>query len=248
MDAVYLATKYGDALPFQAWKNCQELITYVAKSWRLADEGIWEVRAGRKEHLHSRVMCWVAVDRAIRLAYKRSLPAPLEEWQLLRNEIYESVFADFWDEEVQALVAHRGAKFVDASALLMPLVRFISPADPKWLATLKAIERDLVEDARVYRYREQDREVDGLRGTEGSFTACSFWYAECLARCRQTEKAHEIFERALGYGNHLGLFSEELGPRGQHQGNFPQALTHLALISAAHYLDRDLSGDLGTWR
>jgi GH15 family glucan-1,4-alpha-glucosidase len=99
---------------------------------------------------------------------------------------------------------------------------------------MEAIERDLVEDARVYRYREQDREVDGLRGTEGSFTACSFWYAECLARCRQTEKAHEIFERALGYGNHLGLFSEELGPRGQHQGNFPQALTHLALISAAH--------------
>jgi GH15 family glucan-1,4-alpha-glucosidase len=248
MDAIYLATKYGDALPHARWKDCQDLITYVEKNWRVPDEGIWEVRAGRKEYLHSRVMCWVAVDRAIRLSYKRSLPAPLEEWQTLRNEIYESVFTDFWNEDLQALVAYRGADYVDASALLMPLMRFISPSDPKWVATLKAIEKNLVEDARVYRYHEENREVDGLRGWEGSFTACSFWYVECLARCRQTEKAHDMFERILGYGNHLGLFAEELGPRGEHLGNFPQALTHLALISAAYYLDKDLSNDLGVWR
>jgi GH15 family glucan-1,4-alpha-glucosidase len=248
MDAIYLATKYGDALPYARWKDCQDLIAYVEKNWRAPDEGIWEVRAGRKEYLHSRVMCWVAVDRAIRLSHKRSLPAPLQEWQMLRNEIYESVFTDFWNEDLQAFVAYRGADYVDASALLMPLMRFISPSDPRWVATLKAIEKHLVEDARVYRYHERNREVDGLRGWEGSFTACSFWYAECLARCRQTEKAHGTFERILGYGNHLGLFAEELGPRGEHLGNFPQALTHLALISAAHYLDKDLSGDLGVWR
>jgi GH15 family glucan-1,4-alpha-glucosidase len=248
MDAIYLATKYGDALPYQDWKDCQDLIAYVEENWRKPDEGIWEVRAGRKEYLHSRVMCWVAVDRAIRLAYKRSLPAPLEEWQNLRNDIYGSVFADFWNEDLHALVAYRGADYVDASALLMPLMRFISPADPKWLGTLKAIECNLVEDARVYRYKEQNSEVDGLRGTEGSFTACSFWYAECLARCRQTAKAHGMFERALSYGNHLGLFAEELGTSGRHQGNFPQALTHLALISAAYYLDKDLAGELGAWR
>jgi len=248
MDAIYLATKYGDALPYARWKDCQDLVAYVGKNWRVPDEGIWEVRAGRKEYLHSRVMCWVAVDRAVRLSFKRSLPAPLQEWQTLRNEIYESVFTDFWNEDLQALVAYRGADYVDASALLMPLIRFISPSDPKWVATLKAIEKDLVEDARVYRYHEENREVDGLRGWEGSFTACSFWYAECLARCRQTEKAHDVFERILGYGNHLGLFAEELGPRGEHLGNFPQALTHLALISAAYYLDKDLSNDLGVWR
>ncbi len=248
MDAIYLATKYGDALPYETWRDCQDLVAYVSENWRVPDEGIWEVRAGRKEFLHSRVMCWVAVDRAIRLAYKRSLPAPLGEWQTLRNEIYESVFSDFWNEELQALVAYRGADHVDASALLLPLLRFISSADPKWMSTLKAIERDLVEDARVYRYREESAEVDGLHGEEGSFGACSFWYAECLARGRQTEKAHDMFERMLGYGNHVGLFAEELGTRGGQLGNFPQALTHLALISAAYYIDKDLSRELGTWR
>jgi GH15 family glucan-1,4-alpha-glucosidase len=214
----------------------------------MPDEGIWEVRAGRKEFLHSRVMCWVAVDRAMRLSYKRSLPAPLEEWQTLRNDIYESVFTEFWNEDLQALVAYRGADFVDASALLMPLMRFISPADPRWLGTLKAIERDLADGSRVYRYRQQSREVDGLHGMEGSFAACSFWYAESLARTHQTTKAHEIFERTLSYGNHLGLFAEELGSSGEHLGNFPQAFTHLALISAAYYIDKDLSGQIGTWR
>ena len=248
MDAVYLATKYGDGLSYEGWKGCQELVGYVEKNWRLPDEGIWEVRAGRKEFLHSRVMCWVAVDRAMRLSYKRSLPAPLEEWQTLRNNIYESVFTEFWNEDLQALVAYRGADFVDASALLMPLMRFISPADPRWLGTLKAIERDLADGSRVYRYRQQSREVDGLHGMEGSFAACSFWYAECLARTHQTAKAHDIFERTLSYGNHLGLFAEELGSSGEHLGNFPQAFTHLALISAAYYLDKDLSGQLGTWR
>lgn len=248
MDAIYLATKYGEALPYETWKDCQELIAYVTKNWRAPDEGIWEVRAGRKEFLHSRVMCWVAVDRAIRLAYKRSLPAPLAEWQALRNEIYESVFTDFWNEELHALVAFRDANHVDASALLLPLMRFISSADPKWLSTLKVIERDLVEDARVYRYREQGDEIDGLHGKEGSFGACSFWYAECLARSGQTEKAHDMFERMLEYGNHLGLYAEELGAQGQQLGNFPQALTHLALISAAYYIDKDLAGGQGTWR
>jgi GH15 family glucan-1,4-alpha-glucosidase len=248
MDAVYLATKYGDGLPYRGWKQCQELIEYVGKNWRVPDEGIWEIRAERKEFLHSRVMCWVTVDRAMRLSYKRSLPAPLAKWQTLRNDIYESMFTEFWNEDLQALVAYHGANFVDASALLMPLMRCISPADQRWLGTLRAIERDLAEGSHVYRYRQQSTEVDGLHGMEGSFTACSFWYAECLARSHQTTKAHEMFEGALSYGNHLGLFAEELGSRGEHLGNFPQAFTHLALISAAYYLDKDLSGQLGTWR
>jgi pentatricopeptide repeat protein len=138
---------------------------------------------------------------------------------------------------------------VDASALLMPLVRFISPIDPRWLATMKKIETELTEDALVYRYKIADRSIDGLEGTEGTFSACSFWYIECLARSNQLDKARLLFERMISYANHLGLYSEELGPSGEHLGNFPQALTHLALISAASYLDRALSGNnRGEWR
>ena len=138
---------------------------------------------------------------------------------------------------------------MDASALLMPMVRFISPVDPMWLSTMRAIENRLIEDTLVRRYEVESTHVDGLPGGEGSFTACSFWYVECLARAGELEKAQLLFEKLLGYANHLGLYSEELGSNGQHLGNFPQAFTHLALISAATYLDRALSGtDETTWR
>ena len=248
MDAVYLATKYGNALPYEAWKRVRGLVDWIGQNWTRPDEGLWEVRGGRKQFLHSRVMCWVAVDRALRLAEKRSLPAPFGDWQVLRTTIYESVFNEFWDEKQQSFVAYVGADFVDASALLLPLVRFISPVDPRWLGTMKKIEEDLTEDALVYRYNSRDVSIDGLEGTEGTFTACSFWYIECLARSHQLEKARLLFERMIGYANHLGLYSEELGRSGEHLGNFPQALTHLALISAASYLDRALSGtNQGEW-
>ncbi len=248
MDAIYLATKYGNALSYDSWKKICGLVNWVAQNWTSPDEGIWEVRGGRKQFLHSRVMCWVAVDRALRLAEKRSLPAPFYDWQVLRTAIYESVFEQFWNDKLQSFVAYIGADFVDASALLMPLVRFISPIDPRWLGTMKKIESDLTEDALVYRYDSSVNRVDGLEGTEGTFTACSFWYVECLARSHQLDKARLLFEKMTSYANHLGLYSEELGPSGEHLGNFPQALTHLALISAASYLDRALSGDEhGEW-
>ncbi len=249
IDAVYLATKYGNSLSYDGWKRICGLVDWVAQNWTRPDEGIWEVRGGRKNFLHSRVMCWVAVDRALRLADKRSLPAPFSEWAVLRTTIYESVFEQFWNEELQSFVAYQGADFVDASMLLMPLMRFISPIDPRWLGTLKKIETDLTEDALVYRYKISDTKMDGLEGVEGTFTACSFWYIECLARAHQLDKARLLFDRMLSYANHLGLYSEELGPSGEHLGNFPQALTHLSLISAASYLDRALSGnDKGEWR
>jgi GH15 family glucan-1,4-alpha-glucosidase len=249
MDAVYLSTKYGDAIPYDGWKRVCGLIDWVAQNWARPDEGIWEVRGGRKPFLHSRVMCWVAVDRAVRLAEKRSLPAPFGEWQILRTTIYESVFEEFWSDELQSFVAYKGANFVDASALLMPLVRFISPIDPRWLSTMQKIEADLTEDALVYRYKDPDASMDGLHGMEGTFAACSFWYIEALARSHQVDKARLLFERMISYSNHLGLYAEELGPSGEHLGNFPQALTHLALISAATFLDRSLSGkSRGEWR
>jgi GH15 family glucan-1,4-alpha-glucosidase len=249
MDSLYLANKYAHASSHQGWQNVHRMLGWLEKNWRRPDEGIWEVRGGPREFLHSRLMCWVAFDRALRLAFKRSLPGPLDAWQRARDEIRSDIYNNFWNEELQSFVQAKGTKDVDASALLMPMMRFISPVDPMWLSTMRAIENRLIEDTLVRRYRADGSHVDGLPGTDGSFTACSFWYVECLARAGELEKAQLLFEKLLGYANHLGLYSEELGPDGRHLGNFPQAFTHLALISAATYLDRALSGNKdAVWR
>jgi GH15 family glucan-1,4-alpha-glucosidase len=242
MDAIYLANKYGHPISHHGWQNVQRTMEWLKNNWQRPDEGIWEVRGGAREFLHSRVMCWVAFDRALRLAQKRSLSGPLDVWQRTRDEIRNDVFTNFWNNELQSFVQAKGTKDLDASALLMPMMRFISPVDPMWISTMRAIEKHLIEDTLVRRYEVERTGVDGLPGTEGSFTACSFWYVECLARAGELEKAQLLFEKLLGYANHLGLYSEELGANGRHLGNFPQAFTHLALISAATYLDRVLSG------
>ena len=250
IDAVYLANKYGDGISYQGWNNLQRILDWLTKNWNRPDEGIWEVRGGAREFLHSRLMCWVAFDRMIRLAEKRSLAAPVHRWRETRDMIYEDIFTNFWNEDLQTFVQYKGAQTVDASVLLMPLMRFISPSDPRWRSTLDAIEKYLTEDSLVYRYDNINAHVDGLSGTEGSFTACSFWFIECLARSHQVDKARLLFDKMLGYANHVGLYSEQLGSSGEHLGNFPQAFTHLALISAATYLDRALSGKdkNSTWR
>jgi GH15 family glucan-1,4-alpha-glucosidase len=248
MDSIYLANKYGDAISYARWQDVQRMLSWLGKNWQRPDEGIWEVRGGAREFLHSRLMCWVAFDRALRLAQKRSLSAPFQKWQDTRDAIRADVYANFWDDDLQSFVQSKGTKNLDASVLLMPLMRFISPVDPMWLSTMRAIEGRLVEDTLVHRYEERTH-VDGISGGEGSFTACSFWYIECLARAGELEKAQLLFEKMLGYANHLGLYSEELGANGRHLGNFPQAFTHLALISAATYLDRMLSGTTdAVWR
>jgi len=242
MDSIYLYDKYGSPIGYDAWTNIVRLTDWVCANWRQPDEGIWEVRGGRHDFLFSRVMCWVAVDRAIRLATKRSFPAPLARWHEVRDTIYQDVFTGFWDPARQAFMQYAGADTLDASALLLPLVRFISPTDPRWVSTLRAIERDLVSDSLVYRYRTADGGFsDGLTGQEGTFSMCSFWYVECLSRMGDLHQARFFFEKMIGYANHLGLYGEELGAEGQHLGNFPQAFTHLALISAAYDLDRRLS-------
>ena len=186
-------------------------------------------------------MCWVAFDRAIRLAHRRSLSAPLDEWYRHRDAIVEDIYANFWNDRLSAFVQEKNSEALDASTLLMPLMRFISPVDPKWLSTLKAIEDSLAEGAFIYRYRNVETQ-DGLVGEEGSFTCCSFWFVECLARANQVEKARSYFDKLLCHSSHLGLFSEQIGRDGHQLGNFPRALTHLALISAAFCLDRKLSG------
>jgi GH15 family glucan-1,4-alpha-glucosidase len=195
--------------------------------------------------LHSRAMCWLAVDRAIKLAQRRSFPAPLVRWHKIRNDIYKNVYEMFWNPKLKSFVQYRGAQTVDAATLLLAMVGFISPTDPRWKSTLQAIEKNLVEDSLVYRYRPLYAAPDGLRGDEGTFSMCSFWYVECLARAGDLPQARFIFEKALGYANHLGLYAEQLGPCGEHLGNFPQALSHIALISAAWNLDARLSQTAG---
>lgn len=240
MDSVYLYNKYGEPIHHDLWHNLVRLVDWVCNHWRRKDEGIWEIRGGRRAFLYSRLMCWVAVDRGIRLALKRSLPAPLARWMQVRDAIYGEIFEHFWHPGRRTFVQYKGASIVDASSLLMPLVKFISPTDPRWLSTLQAIESDLVDDSLVFRYKTDKTVSDGLSGQEGTFSICSFWYVECLARAGQLEKARFFFEKMVGYANHLGLYAEELGPSGEHLGNFPQAFTHLSLISAAYDLDRRL--------
>ena len=246
VDALYLYDKYAEPTSHDLWRRIAGVVELVVARWREPDEGIWEVRSERRHHLYSRVLCWVAIDRGIRLAVKRSLPAPLARWTAERDAIYESVFAEFWDAGLESFVGAAGAPAgegkVDASCLLMPLVRFISPTDPRWLSTLRAVERRLVSDSLVFRYEIDGLATDGLPGAEGTFSMCSFWYIECLSRAGDVEKARFLFEKMLGYANHVGLYAEQVGRSGEHLGNFPQAFTHLALISAAFDLDRRLSG------
>jgi len=236
LDSIYLYDKYGEPISHELWLDVSRLLDWVCENWDRPDEGIWEVRGGAQHLFYSRLMCWVAVDRGLRLAAKRSFPAPLQQWSSTRDAIYRQIHTEFWNEEMKSFVQTRCGNTLDAATLLAPLVRFISPADPRWLSTLDAIERNLLDDSLVYRYRGDD----GLTGNEGTFCICSFWFIECLARSGNVKKARFLFEKMLGYANHLGLYAEQLGPSGEHLGNFPQAFTHLSLISAAYALDRKL--------
>ena len=245
-DGLYVFDRHGEQISSVLWEAFTRLIDWVCANWRRPDEGIWEVRAGAQEFCQSRVMCWVALDRALRIARNRSYPAPIGRWHDIRDEIYRSIIHDFWDPKREAFVQHKGSTALGAANLLMPLVRLVSPHDPRWLSTLRAIRHDLVDDALVYRYRIEQA-PDGLRGHEGTFNMCSFWYVEALSRSGDTRRARFLFEKLFGYANELGLYSEQLGRRGEHLGNFPQALTHIALISAAYDLNRRIeAGSRGT--
>ncbi|MEE1939815.1 glycoside hydrolase family 15 protein [Streptomyces sp. TRM 70361] len=225
----------------QLWGHLRDSLEWVAANWRLPDEGIWETRGGRQEFLYARLMCWVALDRGLRIAQRRSLPAPLEKWLDVRDEIHTEIHRAFWNDRRKAFVQHRGSFTLDAASLLMPIVGFVSPVDPHWTATLRAIEETLVEDSLVYRYRTGEGASDGLNGTEGTFCMCSYWFIQCLAMAGQTEKAELFFEKMHTYANHLGLYAEEMDGTGRNLGNYPQAFTHLGLVSAAMCLDRALS-------
>lgn len=239
IDTIYLFNKNHSKINYEFWLTVQKHIDCVIDNWKEPDHGIWEFRSGEKHFLHTRLMCWVAMDRAIKIAQDRSFPYPEEEWKAVRDEIYKDIYEDFWNEELGAWVQYKGGDAVDASVLLMPLVHFITADEPRWVSTLKVIENTLSTDVLIYRY-DNKGDLDGLSGEEGTFNMCSFWFIEALAKNKQTDKALEYFEKMTGYANHLGLFSEQIGKRGEHLGNFPQAFTHLALISAALELDKQL--------
>lgn len=246
MDSVYLFNKYGTPIDSDLWENCSTLLEWVCDHWQQKDEGIWEVRGGRQHFLYSKFMCWVALDRGLRLAEKRSFPANRDRWLKTRDAIYQEIMTKGFNTKLGAFVQSFGSETLDASNLLMPLVFFVSPTDPKMLNTLHAIHRPpdqggLVSDSLVYRY-DVAKTPDGLTGEEGTFSMCTFWLVEALTRAGEMKHARFIFEKMLSYANHLGLYAEEIGPRGESLGNFPQAFTHLGLISAAFNLDRKLGG------
>jgi GH15 family glucan-1,4-alpha-glucosidase len=241
MDSVYLYNKYGSPISYDMWVNMRKLLGYVCSNWKREDKGIWEGRGVPRHFTYSKVMCWVALDRGLRLAEKRSLPADWELWTKTRDEIYQEVMARSWNPELQSFTQYYDGDTVDAATLIMPLVKFISPTDPKMLGTLKRIKERLVTDSLVHRY-ERTEEIKRLyHGLEGTFSMCTFWYVEALARAGQVGEARWIFDKMMGYANHVGLFAEEVGLSGEQLGNFPQAFTHLALISAAWNLDKALN-------
>jgi GH15 family glucan-1,4-alpha-glucosidase len=239
IDSVYLYNKYGTPIYHDTWSDMSRVVEWVCANWDQADEGIWETRGGRKHFTYSRLMCWVAVERAIRVARQRGLPADLVRWMTARDEIYHQIIERGFSRSRGAFVQHYDEDVLDASLLMMPLVKFIAPTDPLWLSTLDSIGSTLVSDSLVYRY-DVEASPDGLGGQEGTFSICSFWYVEALARAGRVDEARLAYEKMLTYANHVGLYSEQIGSTGEQLGNFPQAFTHLALISAAFNLDRAL--------
>jgi GH15 family glucan-1,4-alpha-glucosidase len=237
MDSVYLYNREAP-ISYDLWTGLCKRLDWLAKHWQEPDEGIWEIRGPRQRFTYSALMTWVAYDRAGRLARDRGLPAPVERWRKLAASAHRFVQESCWDPELQSYVMYPGSKLLDASVLVMPLVRFAGPTDPRFLSTLDRITAELTSDSLVSRYASTGH--DGIADGEGTFSLCSFWYVEALTRAGRVREARMIFEKMLTYANHVGLYAEEVGASGEALGNFPQAFTHLALISAAVNLDRAL--------
>ncbi|GAA1246529.1 glycoside hydrolase family 15 protein [Kitasatospora nipponensis] len=230
----------GMQADYRGWRAVADGLDWLADTWDRPDEGIWETRGGRQDFTYSRVMCWAAFDRGLAMAAQFSRPANTERWTKARDAILVQVMSRGWSETDKAFVQHYGEDAVlDASLLLMPRVGFVAPRDPTWLSTLDAMDRTLVSDSLVYRY-DPAASPDGLRGSEGTFSLCTFLYVDALARAGRLRQARYTFEKMHTYANHVGLFAEEVGPSGEQLGNFPQAFTHLSLITAATALDEAL--------
>ena len=239
LDAIFTATEAGLPIAHQGWQELSRIIDWVADNWDQPDEGVWETRGGRQDFTYGRFQCWVALDRALRMAEHTGRPANMIKWAEARDRLYNQIMERGWNPSVGAFTQHYGTDVLDSSLLLMPLEGFVAPHDPMWLSTLRAIDKQLVSDSLVYRYNPS-ASPDGLHGDEGTFSLCTFLYVDALARSGRLDEAVLTFEKMQTYGNHLGLFSEEIGPTGEQLGNFPQAFTHLSLINAAITLNAEL--------
>ncbi|MFF9408612.1 glycoside hydrolase family 15 protein [Streptomyces anandii] len=241
LDSIYFAHRHGLQLGHRGWNALLTNLDWLTDHWDQPEEGLWETRGGREHFTYGRMMSWVAFDRALRLAQANGRPSAADRWQSARDELYEQVMAKGWSETRQAFVQHYGSDVLDSSLLRMATVGFITPQDTMWASSLDAMERELVSDSLVYRYNPE-ASPDGLRGSEGTFSLCTFMYVDALARAGRADRARLVFEKMMGYANHLGLYSEEIDPTGRQLGNFPQAFTHLALIDAAITLNGALDG------
>ncbi|GAB3991148.1 glycoside hydrolase family 15 protein [Nocardioides marmoraquaticus] len=239
IDSVYLFNKYGDGLSADAWADLTRALEWLIDNWDRPDAGMWEIRDEPRHHTTSLLMSWVAIERMMRTARQRGLPGELARWGEVRDEIYHRIMDRHWSDEIGAFTLHDEGTDLDAGILLMPLLKFLAPNDPKFLSTLRAVEEHLVSDTLVFRY-DVSASPDGLDGNEGTFSLCSFWYVEALTRAGRLSDARLALEKMFTYANHLGLYAEQIGLAGEQLGNFPQAFTHLSLISAALNLDREL--------
>ena len=244
MDAIYHADSRGLGPAHQGWTALTRIIDWVCEHWDQPEEGIWETRGGRKDFTYGRFQCWVALDRMIRLAAHHGRPANMSRWMAERDKLYQQIMTRGWHPNKGAFTQHYDTDVLDASLLLMPLMGFVIPTDPMWLSTLKAMDAELVSDSLVYRYNPS-ASPDGLRGHEGTFSLCTFFYVDALARAGRLTEAELTFQKMHTYANHLGLYSEEIGLTGEQLGNFPQAFSHLALINAAINLDYQLDHGAG---
>jgi pentatricopeptide repeat protein len=239
MDVLFDGAEHGLSVAHQGWHELTRIIDWLSEHWDQPDEGVWETRGGRQDFTYGRFQCWVALDRAIRMAERTGRPANTARWTAERDRLYDQIMDRGWNEKVGAFTQHYATEVLDSSLLLMPIEGFVAPQDPMWLSTLRAIDKQLVSDSLVYRYNPA-ASPDGLHGDEGTFSLCTFLYVDALARAGRLDEAVLTFEKMQTYGNHLGLFSEEIGATGEQLGNFPQAFTHLSLINAAITLNREL--------
>jgi GH15 family glucan-1,4-alpha-glucosidase len=240
LDSVFAGVRAGLPLPHRGWTAISRVLDWLVDNWDQPDEGIWETRGGRQPFTYGRVMCWVAFDRGIRLAEQHARPAALERWRTARDAIYQQVMEQGFHSSRQAFVQHYATDVLDSALLRMPMVGFVDGRDPQWESTLAAMDEELVTDSLVYRYNPE-ASPDGLRGSEGTFSLCTFAYVDALTRAGRLDDARTAFEKMLTYGNHVGLYSEEIALTGEQIGNFPQAFTHLSLIDAAIGLDEALN-------
>jgi GH15 family glucan-1,4-alpha-glucosidase len=239
LDSIFAADRAGLQVPHRGWTAISQVLDWLAENWDRPEEGIWETRGGRQPFTYGRLMSWLALDRGIRLATAYGRPAAVPRWTAERDRIYGQIMERGWSPRRKAFVQHYHTEVLDSALLRMPAVGFVAPTDPMWVATLDAMETELVTDSLVYRY-DPSASPDGLQGTEGTFSLCSFYYVDALARAGRLDQARQSFEKMLTYANHLGLFSEEIALTGEQIGNFPQAFTHLALIDAAITLNAAL--------